>query len=706
MIGWFNKRILFLCAISLLSGIAFSYFGKRAENALFLLAFFVIFALFAAYSFALAKENRIRFSEVLKPRVFSIVLAAICFLLGGVLFAAEEKRVGESEVLSGRIMGTVAELPTFDGIKFSVILEDVVVTGETGETHELSGRASVLMIDYADVGLSVDIGNHVSFNGTLYPNEIVNTSRINTYAYKHRLVATGTVDAFDVFVVEGELNLVQSIRKKADILLETGFSKGGKALASALLFGDKSELSSLSKEAFSRGGIAHVFAVSGLHVGFVSAIFLALCKRLRVHRVATFFLITLASFAYAALCGFSPSVLRACIMVSVLLAGRIFFAKSDLLSSASVAMILILCVRPLYAFDLGFLMSFSAIYGLALFSASIRHALRGLGTFLSSSLSASLSVTLAMIPILAFSIKEIPIFSFLVNVIAIPLVSAAFTVLFLVLAVSFVFPAASVLLVVPDVLLSILSFVANFSANTLPVIPVAFGFAGTVLAMVLLFFLSRAFLAAGKTRVIVTCVLSAIFLFVTVGEAVKPCEKNSIVFCSELEETVIFTDENGDGYLFVGNTSRDFDLSVLRAERLKNTTLIFAEETEFSKLYEAYVKEAADVRHTVVLNGNETVGPLTFTWVEDGLKISFYGIHLLKLVEITQNDLENIAILSPNADIIYTDNGNLDCSFFFAKAVISPYPGKYVSENGFVLNAFGRLQYIVKDGIMLGRENA
>ncbi len=131
-------------------------------------------------------------------------------------------------------------------------------------------------------------------------------------------------------------------------------------LLAGLMFGDTSLMDESMYEQFRLTGIAHVLAVSGLHVGLLYAVVLKLLKRrsAAVSAVVSGGLI----LVYAALSSFSVSVLRASFMIALNMAARFAKRRYDLTSAATLTAIVFLFFNPYQLFDSGFQLSFCAAY--------------------------------------------------------------------------------------------------------------------------------------------------------------------------------------------------------------------------------------------------------------------------------------------------------------------------------------------------------
>lgn len=144
----------------------------------------------------------------------------------------------------------------------------------------------------------------------------------------------------------------------------------------ALLLGDRSDLSDAATASVRAAGLSHVLAVSGFHVGMVAFFLMFLLSRIKNSMIRMVLRISVLSL-FAALCGFTPSVVRAVLMVTGgCLAQEIFGFRKDSRLGFSCAVLLILLVRPLWIGDVGFQLSVGATAGLLLLFPWLRNATR------------------------------------------------------------------------------------------------------------------------------------------------------------------------------------------------------------------------------------------------------------------------------------------------------------------------------------------
>ena len=152
-------------------------------------------------------------------------------------------------------------------------------------------------------------------------------------------------------------------------VLNTSLSFPCQDLLIALLLGDSRQIDPSVREQFSAAGIAHILALSGLHVGLITGLIWFLFfpldyLRLRKLRLVIT-LVVLAGFAW--LTGMSPSVVRATIMISFTLIAIVLYRKSLALNAMCVSALLTLCIWPCALYQAGFQLSYitvGAIVGL------------------------------------------------------------------------------------------------------------------------------------------------------------------------------------------------------------------------------------------------------------------------------------------------------------------------------------------------------
>ncbi|MEX2463479.1 MAG: DNA internalization-related competence protein ComEC/Rec2, partial [Balneolaceae bacterium] len=222
-----------------------------------------------------------------------------------------------------------------------------------------------------------------------------------------------------------------SVRSKIQHNADRLFSEKHSDLAKALLLGYKEDLTFETKQHFSRSGLSHIMAVSGLHVGFIVAPFWLMIPYIwgsKRGRWSGLILLTILLIGYAGITGFSASVSRASLMAWFLTFGKLFHKIRNSINLTAVAAIIILLIDPSQLFEIGFQLSFSAVMIILLIlpeaqqmiPAKYRHGFVG---GLISIVLVSIVVQIGLYPILVHYFGEFSIVGPIANALVVPILS-------------------------------------------------------------------------------------------------------------------------------------------------------------------------------------------------------------------------------------------------------------------------------------------
>ncbi|MDD3347136.1 DNA internalization-related competence protein ComEC/Rec2 [Oscillibacter sp.] len=173
----------------------------------------------------------------------------------------------------------------------------------------------------------------------------------------------------------------------------------------AILTGDKSGLSESAAADLSEAGLYHILAVSGMHCGFLLTMVYLLTGKQR-RRLTALCVIPLLCF-YALLTGGAPSVLRSCVMLSLLVAAPLFRRDSDGPTALCLALFLILLANPFAAASISLQLSFAAMSGILFLTPRLYKLLRGtkkhgkVFTFIATGFSATMGALVFTVPLSA-----------------------------------------------------------------------------------------------------------------------------------------------------------------------------------------------------------------------------------------------------------------------------------------------------------------
>lgn len=164
------------------------------------------------------------------------------------------------------------------------------------------------------------------------------------------------------------LGWIANIRDEIQISLDNqGFTKDELGVINALLLGQRQEVSKELLNDYSKAGAIHILAISGLHVGIILLILSWLLKPLEVLKKGKFLkliLIVMMLWFFAMLAGMSASVVRAVTMFTAVAIGQSLQRKHSVIHSLVFSMFVLLLCKPMFLFDVGFQLSYLAVYGI------------------------------------------------------------------------------------------------------------------------------------------------------------------------------------------------------------------------------------------------------------------------------------------------------------------------------------------------------
>ena len=162
---------------------------------------------------------------------------------------------------------------------------------------------------------------------------------------------------------------VLEVKNEIKNLIDVYFSEPQGSIVSALVLGLKSGVPQKLRDEFSRAGLAHILAVSGLHIGVICLILSRFFNGiLGLRRQKAFYLTVLIIFIFVVLIGFPVSAVRAAIMGTILLYGKKIGRPGDFFRILVATCFLMLLFNPkILKSDPGFQLSFMAVLGIALF---------------------------------------------------------------------------------------------------------------------------------------------------------------------------------------------------------------------------------------------------------------------------------------------------------------------------------------------------
>jgi competence protein ComEC len=129
----------------------------------------------------------------------------------------------------------------------------------------------------------------------------------------------------------------------------------------SMLLGDRSFVERQESTNFQKTGVFHVLVIAGLHVGALAGFLFWIGRKLRLRPGWTIAFTLTALLAYVAVIEQRPPVVRAALMAAIVVVGRLFYRRLDVLNSAAIAALILLVARPTALKDSSFQLTFLAI---------------------------------------------------------------------------------------------------------------------------------------------------------------------------------------------------------------------------------------------------------------------------------------------------------------------------------------------------------
>lgn len=360
------------------------------------------------------------------------------FLLAGGFWHSPQPSAIEQKIEEGttvRVQGTVfrkEEGTTYQtvhlkNIQINYNLQEMSMT--TPVSHEnddqiINESKILIYIEKTDQEAEkILIGNKIEVKGEIsFWDAATNPGSFDQKFYYQKQGFHAYIFAQQINILDTEENVVKEwlfqFRKKWKEVLITHMGEKYGGSMSAILLGDKTQLDAETKVLYQKSGIGHILAISGLHMSFIGVGFYKMLRKMGAGFGISGFIGFVFLTLYTIMIGSGVSSLRALIMFFIRIGAEISGRVYDLPTSLSVAAACIVLWQPLYLYDAGFLLSFGAILGIALVEPIFRFY-----KIVPKVLCGGMAIQLITFPIVLYFYFEFPLYSQILNICIIPLMS-------------------------------------------------------------------------------------------------------------------------------------------------------------------------------------------------------------------------------------------------------------------------------------------
>lgn len=681
-----NFRPILFLAISMIFGVLSSYFFIK-KNLFLAVTFIVLPTIFLILTIILSKENRKKYL------IFSVIFATV-FAIGGVNFYARIKAFNSTVVANEKYIftGKVVEVKEYDWSE-RLILDNVTFYGSS--EGKLDGKISLSVYGLTDF----DIGDVVKFNASLSHNSIYYEGSLNSSTVAEDVKYKCSVDLDAVEKVGNDKTIFEKVHVFLRDSLKSGLSKQSFSIAYAMTLGNTDYMQEDLLTNFRALGVAHIFAVSGLHIGFFATFLALVFSKIKINRYLKLVITSLILFFYAGVCGFSASSVRSAIMTTVLLSSESMGKKYDKLSSISFACLVILTYSPIELFRVGFQLSFIVVLGLITSTRILKKPFNFLGEKISSLLAGVLSAQLFGIPVCLITFGGVSLISVVANMIVLPVIGVFYMVNFIATIIGGVFGISHITLFLPNLVLEGVAFLVNVFDYTVFVV------GGVSVGAFYLFYYASFVFASGyfnfkrvtnvvlATVLMITCLTGCTLLTVKDNNTVKGyvigdnayeayllrVEKESVLVVSNATSRFgnnridralsKLSIENVDYVIFLHNdTETDVVkiISKLRCDYIPKTIYYYGTEENLDTA--GYLERLYEGTNCIAVKGNEFVinEKFSFCYLQRGYGVSLtYKDFTTNVFTSLSYDFDFVKTESGKCDLLIVDNYHEVLSSFY-----------------------------------------
>ncbi len=327
------------------------------------------------------------------------------------------------------VQGKISSIEEEEGTVCLTLKNNRVRKMRKGNWDEVSYEPSKILVSLKEAGNGstkhLGIGQTVTVRGEVQlfsqarnPGEFDFKDYYQSLGFDFRLFAEEIeiVDAAKSPLLEG----LRKFKVRSKELLYRDAKEEDAGIFAAAVLGDKKGISSEIKDLYQKNGIAHLLAISGLHMSFIGLAFYKLMKKAGAGFWGAGLVSTVLLILYGILTGGSPSVVRAGLMMCAGFYAACLGRTYDLLSAASLSFLLLGFHSPFLIMQGGVQLSFGAVFAIGGLAPVICGWL-GKDHLFAGSISACFAVQMMTLPVTAFHFYQMPPYGLLLNLLVIPL---------------------------------------------------------------------------------------------------------------------------------------------------------------------------------------------------------------------------------------------------------------------------------------------
>lgn len=474
---------------------------------------------------------------VLRRTRMRALAICVCFLLGIAACNRALSPLAMARTQRERnvtVSGVVTQLETMENARVRATIEDVALDGisVSGAYSMWFDAQDALPARYDTIGCTCRLRVKNAYGNAGGEYILTENTRNNAWIYfaDPDQMQTSQTD-FDACqrLRFGFKDVIESVRARIHKAVFANVSDDScAAICYGMLVGDSSYLDEETYAVFRDGGVLHLLAVSGLHIGATAAALAFLIGRIPLPRVFRVLLSLLVVSFYVLVCGASVSAQRAAVLFGVVSIAPMLLRRADGLCSLAAAAIFVLALDPLALFSAGFRLSFGAAAAIVMLARGWTQRLSAwllrmhipFANPIAATLCVSFAAQLGVLPCMLSVFGSVPASSFFINPIVVPFAGVLLACSWLTVLFDLLGFLAPVCGRICEILFSGVVSVTRFASSVLPdlTLPFWLPFVFRALFFALLFFLCDLCLLQ-KKRKRALCVLLCAALVICYASA-------------------------------------------------------------------------------------------------------------------------------------------------------------------------------------------
>jgi len=487
---------------------------------------------------------------------FLIVNILLFMVLGGITTALHIPKNQPQHIIhldlspskAFSVQAEISEVLRSNDFNHKFILSDLEIEGKTY-------RGKVLWQVSKDINVSeLYVGKKLLFYTNLKRFQQPKNPQYFDYAqfmHNRNVYAVIDDDDFETLpMMDFSINAISAKQRQniVSALRKAGFKEEHLELMQALILGQKQAIDKQTYNEFAEAGVVHILAVSGLHVGIILLIIQFLLRPLlrlpQYGRPIMVILSILLLWCFAALAGFSPSVMRASTMFSFLALGQLNRRKTNSINMLCLSALVLLLIKPQFLFEVGFQLSYAAVFAIVMlypvFSKMYQPRLKIPKLFVDTAY-VSIAAQIGVLPFQLYYFHQFPGLFLLGNIVVIPflgvLLSGGIFCILLSLLGILISPLVELYSWVLDALIDFVDWLSAFKAFVIQDIFFTTPMFLTLLVMVFLF---SVMLREFRVKPISSFLIATlVFTMVTIDELAEIYQKSELIIFHKYRASVI-----------------------------------------------------------------------------------------------------------------------------------------------------------------------